>query len=63
MLQESPIDGFDISIDDKDMLTWKVTITGLDNTPYAVCPFSHTASNVLGPTVLITRTLQARSHH
>ncbi|KAG7001993.1 RNA 3'-terminal phosphate cyclase [Physcia stellaris] len=35
MLQESPIDGFDISIDDKDMLTWKVTITGLDNTPYA----------------------------
>lgn len=43
MLQESPIDGFDISIDDKDMLTWKVTITGLDNTPYAVCLFPHTA--------------------
>ena len=37
MLNNDPIDGMDIDHDDKDMLTWKITITGLDDTPYAVC--------------------------
>ena len=37
MLNNDPIDGMDIDHDDKDMLTWKITITGLDDTPYAAC--------------------------
>ena len=37
MLNNDPIDGIEIDHDDKDMLTWKITITGLEETPYEVC--------------------------
>lgn len=37
MVKQENIPGMEIDVNDTDMLTWKVVISGLDGTPYEVC--------------------------